>query len=485
MGFAIRLVLFCALTTMALGASPKLPLATLLARMRTASGPVWRTRVISISQVRVGSTAPDVHRDALGLLRILRRCNGKLCSGNFFDGHRLYEIGLNDTPLAISMQTDFGLRGERTVASLAFLARDFLDDGGHIEDAGSASVDGRRFRLLLIANSDATPMQVYVDPATARIRYVRDIFAHTTLEYREYRDIGSGIHLPMEILRNGRSLRRYTSRYVATNEFVIPHPLAVTFAGPNATIATDPAFSIPIIPCSVGGVAAKCLLDSGNTGLAISLDLAERLQAPTIGLIQVTGLGHYATSLVRAGPLHFGNATLPPANYAVLDDIARDAYNVVLGADAFAAMRIEIDFAAHLLRLNPPPQSGGTTLPLHFVNFIPAASVQLDSLDTHLIVDTGDESNINLSDDFYHRHPTLFTATVERPVSGIGGASVESIGSIGSVSLGALTLRNQSIGVTQSLTGLADGHLGAAFFTPFKLILDYAQNQIQLIPIKR
>lgn len=481
MGFAVRLALCCVLVA-TLGNSPHSALDDLLGRMRIASGPVWRMHLVSTARVTGADKTTTVRSDALGLALMTRECAGPICTGDYFDGRRVYSIGFNGTALARSTRTDIALRGIRTISSRIFLARHFVDNGGHIEDAGATHIDGRRFRVILVANHDAAPMQVFVDPTTARIRYVRAIGDTATLEYRKYHPVAGGITLPMLILRNGHVLQHYVRRSVTTSDFAAPHGLAITFSGPNAPIATRSHVVVPIFPCTLGGIAVRCLLDSGNTGLAISLSLAERLHAQTLGVLQVTGLGEYSTAMVHVGPLRFGNASIPAANYAVLHDIARDGYDVVLGADMFAAMRVEIDVARHRVRLNPPPSQAGISIPLRFADFIPIVGVRLGQLDTQLAVDTGDESNINLSEAFYRRHPTLFIATEQRAVVGVGGTSTEAIGRIWSVTIGGYTIPNQSIGATKLLGGVTHGHLGAGFFRHFILILNYASNRLRLIP---
>jgi hypothetical protein len=135
------------------------------------------------------------------------------------------------------------------------------------------------------------------------------------------------------------------------------------------------------------------------------------------------------------------------------------------------------------LHLSAQPSPGAITLPLSFENFVPVVSVELNSVDAKLAIDTGDESNINLSYDFYGKHPTLFTATERRLVGGVGGTSVQLIGEIPTVTVGAYRTGPQKIGMTQTLQGTAFGHLGAAFLAQFKIQLDYMAGELHLTPL--
>lgn len=482
MGFAARLALCCALGLFPLGAARAAEPTHLLARMRAASGPVWRTHLRSVSRLTIDGETTTIQSDALGVRFVTRECNGVLCPGTYFDGRRLYSININGTTLPRSTLPETYLRGIRIVSSLVFLSRDFTSGGGSIEDAGTATIAGARYRVLLVSDADAVPMQVFVDPATAFVRYMRDIDGDGTFEYRHYQRLDGGITLPSLVLHNDTVLERYDQREASPSPFVVPHGLAVTFAGAAMRVPTDPSKAVPVFPCTIAGVAVRCLLDTGNSGLSISQGLAERLKAPSVGAYSVAGLGRYVTDVVRVGPLTIGNARFPDADYVVLHDISHYGYDVVLGADVLAATTIEIDPVSHTLWLGASAPNNAISVPMAFEDFIPVVNVQLGELQAHLAVDTGDESNINLSYDFYQQHPTLFRATEQRSVSGIGGNSVELIGHIPSVTIGSYQTSPQRIGTTESLRGTAYGHLGAAFFSQFKVILDYENGHLGLIP---
>jgi hypothetical protein len=155
---------------------------------------------------------------------------------------------------------------------------------------------------------------------------------------------------------------------------------------------------------------------------------------------------------------------------------------VVLGADFLGMTGVAIDSNAHTLRLGAAAPTGGIAIPLSFENFVPVVSVHLGTVDTQLAVDTGDESNINLAYDFYSKHSSLFEVTEHRLVSGIGGSSVELIGSIPQVTIGDYRVGPQRIGATRTLEGTAFGHLGAAFLRQFEVEFDYAAAELHLTP---
>jgi hypothetical protein len=482
MEFAGRIGLLFALALGTLGANGNGgDVVGLLERMRAAAGPVWQAHFISVSRLTLGGEQSVVSSDSEGLRLTVRHCTGELCDGSYFDGEHLFAVNMNGTTLARSLEPQPFLRSLRMVASLDFLAPSFLTRGGRVGGAGTGTFDGRLYRTLVVGDVNAVPLRLYVDPQTSLIRLAREVGGGETFEYRAYRRLGA-FTLPYEVLHDGQLFERYDDRAAVSSAFAAPHGLLPSFHGPPAPIPTDPHAVTPIVDCSIGGVAVRCLVDSGNSGLSMSSELASQLGAPVVGTYQILGLGGYSTEVVRAGPLRVGNASYPDAYYAVLTDLRRYGYDAVLGADVLAATGVEIDAGAHVILLGDPLAQSPIAVPLSFQNFVPVVNVGIGGIDTALAVDTGDESNINLAYDFYAKHPGLFDITQRRFVSGIGGSSVEMIGQIPQVTIGDYRTGPQRIGTTQTLHGTAFGHLGAAFLQQFVVQLDYAAAELRLVP---
>jgi aspartyl protease len=482
MGFAARIGLLFALALSTVAANRnENPVSGLLQRMSAASGPVWRTRFVSVSRLTLGHAQNVVSTDGEGLRITIRRCTGELCSGTYFDGTHLYAVNMNDTALPESLQPEPFLRALRLVASLQFLSPSFSSQGGRLSNAGDAFFNGRRYHTFVVMMVNAVPLRLFVDPATALVRIAQEVGGRETFEYRDYRRVGP-FNLPFEVLHDGQLFERYDDRAPVSSPFQPPRGLAPALRGTPQTVSTDPREITPIVDCSVGGIAVRCLVDSGNSGISMSTELASRLGAPVVGNYQVRGLGGYQTQVVRAGPLRIGSATYPEAYYAVLTDLRRYGYDVVLGADVLAGTNVEFDAVAHAIRFGAPVAKSRITVPVSFQSFIPVIDVGLGSVQASLAVDTGDESNINLAYEFYAKHTGLFSVTQRRSVSGIGGNSVELIGEIPQVKIGDYRTGPQRIGTTQSLAATAYGHLGASFLQQFVVQLDYAAAQLRLTP---
>jgi hypothetical protein len=481
MRFAARTGLLFAVVLTAMGANRNQnDVVRLLETMRSTAGPVWAAHFVSVSRLAFEGEPAVVSSDSEGLRIMVRQCTGLLCSGTYFDGTRLFRVNINGTTVPQSPEPQPYLRSLRLVASLGFLAPSFLQHGGRVGDSGMATMNGATYHTIAVGDGDSIPMRLYVDNKSGLVRYARELGGNDTFEFRSYRRVGAFM-LPFEVLHNGQLFEHYDDRAAVSAAFHPPQGLVPTMHAPSVAIATDSNAVEPIVDCNLGGVALRCLIDTGNSGLAISSELASRLGAPVIGTYQVRGLGGYATQVVRAGPLRVGNATYPDAYYVVLNDLRRYGYDVVLGCDIFGATGVVFDSASHLVRFGSLDQQS-ISVPLSFDHFIPIVRVGLGTLATDLAVDTGDESNINLSYDYYAKHPGLFTVTTRRFVSGIGGSSVELIGQIGDVTIGGYRTGPQRIGTTWTLKGTASGHLGAAFWQQFIVELDYADGLMHLIP---
>lgn len=482
--FAGRFILLCTIVLATTGAST-LTQHDLLAKMRTINGGLYNMHIVSTSEHVIDGVTAQAVTEASGLRFVVRECSGELCIGNYFDGSRLFQFNFNGTLLPPRDQPVRYLRALRILAMLSFLDPQFGAGGGDITDGGAAAFDGVRCRRLLVSSPGAEPFAAYIDPRTALVAGAKGLEEDWTIRFSDYRHVAA-FALPFAIDYNGAPLERYSSRTIVAAPLNAPHGLTPSFhATPTPGMALDPTSVSPLGTCKIAGVEARCLIDTGNSGLSMSLQLVEKLNLHPIGMLPIAGLGSYSTEVVRAGPLEIGNADFGDANYFVLSDAERYGYDLVVGADVLADTPVTIDYQRHLLTFgDSDPVSQSNMLPVHFEKFIPVVNVTLDGKPAQLAVDTGDESNINLAYAYYLKHSDLFSITSTAPVGGVGGLSVEDLGELPEIRLGGITAQNQPIGTTRTLQGTADGHLGAAFLSKFKaIVLDYPREQLYLAPL--
>ncbi len=478
MGFAGRALLLFALLLCSAGASPRSPLDRTIERMREAAGVPAAAHIVSLRSHKDGSITVSDRDDSSGMRMLWQHCNDAICFGSYFDGDRLYAVNLNGTALPRAPSEQVYLRGLQCVASGAFLDPAFQRDGGAISDGGEVSLGGRTYRKLNVTARDAVPMETFVDERTELVAMTRDPDEDALFTFRAYRRVGPYL-LPFEIDRNGRVFVRYDTRTIVSTAFEPPRGLTPTFGGAPMTLEAKSLS--PVGTCEIAGVPARCLIDTGNSGISMSLELAETLHAPVVGAFEVNGLGHYATEVVEAGPLRAGNLTLPSAKYVVLHDIHSYGYDLVLGADVLANAELTLDYDARTASFSAPPADPETSgIALDFENFIPVVPVKLGTLQTRLAVDTGDQSTINVSYDYYMQHRDLFKPDQQADVEGVGGTSVELMSVISSVRVGDFTIDSPNIGTTKTLRGTSHGHLGTGFLDHFRIVLDYARRRLHL-----
>ncbi|MBV9276610.1 MAG: aspartyl protease family protein [Candidatus Eremiobacteraeota bacterium] len=458
-----------------------MPLRDFVQHMRAASGLPYRYHIISVSRDHADDVA-ITRTDLFGLNFLTRVCKNTICTGTYFDGYRLYAVNLNDTALPNSGATERFIRGTRMVNSGAFLAPDFERRGGALVDFGNVTEGKYTYRSIGITARDTAPTIVWVDPASYLVFAVRDWQGHTLFVDNDYRRVGPLV-LPFTIYQNGAVSQRYETRGIMSAPFDAPGGLLPRFPKTAQPVPMLDARDTPVIPCMIGNVTLRCLLDTGNSGLSVSLEFAEQQHLPVIGEYEVRGLGRYATEVVRAGPLNVGGVIFPTANYVVLHDIHRFHYDAILGADVLARSTVAIDYGERTVEFNDGlNNSSGSTVPLAFFNFVPVVPVHLGDTLAALAIDTGDESTINLSYDYYSQHPQLFSATATQTVSGVGGSGEELIGEIAQVQLGDFRVEALQIGATKSLHATAHGHLGGGFLSHFRVILEYARERLGLSP---
>jgi hypothetical protein len=487
MKFAVRAALLCVLAAAfagpAWGQPAPSPLPQLLDRMRAVNGGLWDVHISSTSPRIIDGRPAILDTEAQGLRYWLTQCNGSACLGTYFDGERLYSVNINDTALPRSSAPESYLRALRILGTLAFLAPGFTQNGGRIDDGGWIVFDGKRCRRIFVSDAIATPMAVFVDPQSGLVAGARDVNGDVTYAMQDYRRTGAFM-LPYDIERNGVPLEHYLARKIIDVPLDAPHGLQAAVLGDPAGMALDPLSTTPVGTCKIANLSVRCLIDTGNSALSMSQELADQLKLEPVGMMGISGLGHYATAVVHAGPLQLGNVRFGDANYVVLSDIHKYGYDVIIGADVLASMPVTIDMTKHAIFFgsSAQPDSESTNVPLAFQNFVPVVNVTLGQLPADLAVDTGDQSNINLAYRFYEQHPTLFQPTKQLYVSGVGDQSIELVGEIARVQIGGLTAENQEIGTTEALNGTASGHLGAGFLSNYRITLDYAHQLLRLLP---
>ncbi len=450
-----------ALRTPPAAGAAQVPLETLLAKARAASGAPYRYHVVSRSRENDDGHQFDVTTETEGLKYRARKCAGALCvSGFYFDGERSFNSNFNDTALPLSARVDGLQITLRAIASYAFTAPGFRSDGGQIEDRDAVLRDGKKYRRIAVAPKLGALLDAVIDPDTGLVVGVISDQRRLAFEFRDQRKVGGRLELPYAVYLNGAEIERFDDRTIDPKPLAAPPGIAPQLAGSVTVGMTRP--DAPLVPCTIGGENVVCLFDTGNSGLAMSPELAAKLRlTPQTG--GVVGTADGTIGGVAKGPaLAVGGASFPGAWYVILGGIHAAGYDVVLGADAFAHARVTLDFAKHSVTLaaDDPGATGG--IPLDFENFVPNAGVTLGALSVQLALDTGDTSTLELAADFAAAH---------------AGASAG-----GSIRVGNARLDGSRISTTSRLASPDRGVVGSGFFAHFVSTFDYARGRLTLVP---
>lgn len=466
MRFAVRGLLLLGLLPAAAAMQPS-PLDAVLARMRHADPGLWSGRIIGTPRSTPGLALSTQER---GYRFALRQCAGGLCNGTYFDGTSLAHVTLNGTTVYASPRNRPDLRMLNGVRTLVFLAPDFA---GTVRLAAA----GAKTATLEVQMPRSDPASVTVDRARGVAVRARDDRTGTVYEFSHFRKIGADL-LPFDIDRDGIPLERYTKRAVDDGNVAPSEAPALTLA-PNAALSLTTPGILPIGDCRIAGIKTRCLLDTGNTGLAMSVQLANALDIRPIGSLSVAALGRYGTTVVRAGPLQAGGLTLGTATYALLPGIHRLGYDIVIGADVLARVPFEIDERQRTVRFGPMETHGETT-PFRVPALVPEVAAIVDGIPATLAVDTGDEAAVNVSPAFYQAHRGILTGPQGAEISGAGSSTAATSGVLSSLTIAGSRFTNVPALETPLLSSPPDGDIGSGLLWRYAVYVDYRRFTLVL-----
>jgi predicted aspartyl protease len=405
--------------------------------------------------------------DLQGSTRLFRRCIVEVCSGTWFDGMHRWTFGLNDVPLP---DEDAALPVWRTlaaIASFAFAEPAFRAAGGSVEAAG------RDAWLVRARGGDA--LIARLDPVTHLLRSVATDRGREIESYRRYVR-ADGAAFALERRGDLEELALETASAPA-EALQPPAGAAVAFSGDAAVALGNDA--VPIVPCTLGGRAVRCLLDTGATPSAVVLPLAEVLGLEPRGELEIAGFSRFATGFVETGPLTLGAARFARARFAVIPAVTAARFDVVIGADLLGEVRLVLDRARGRAEISAPrggPHGGA--IALRFVDGVPRVEIALDGRPASALFDSGDSSVVSLGYAAYRLGPQW--PVVDRgQAAGVGGGSDSFVVTIPDVRIGAVTLGAARATVNRTQR---EPHVGAGIWTKCVVELDEAAAALGCTP---
>jgi hypothetical protein len=275
-------------------------------------------------------------------------------------------------------------------------------------------------------------------------------------------------------------------------------PLSATPAGSNGWIATIPFAEDgdPLMAFSVrvnGGAPQWWIFDGGSSVCVIDRAAAHRAGLVAKGRQTLHGTSGAVgmDSIQQKLRLTFVGGTALTCDHPVTTDLSGLESDVgrpvagLVGYDLLAPYIVQIDFAAHAIRLYDPAvyryAGRGDTIPLEMVGKQSHVTVRIADSDRpaamrSLIVDTGSGDGVDDTLVVDSKTPPRYTVAT----SGLGDQSHAVIeGTLDTIQIGRFTLRRVPS------TGPAVGLIGNAVWSQFTCVFDYRHRRMWLEPNER
>ena len=440
-----------------------------LAAIAAANGHAAVARVHATGTRVVEGRTITTTFDVLGSQRLVRRCVAGVCGGTWFDGSREWTFALNDVTLP--EEVDASTLTQRTlaaIASYAFAEPAFRAAGGTVAPAGAG-----RWRVRA---RDGIELIAILDPASQAVARIDTAEGRTLATYgHQTRAGGASFALDRSGPFESGSLDEAA---VVTDPIGPPAGAVATFSGgAPLALGNEP---IPIVTCSIGGRTARCLLDSGATPSAMTLDLAEKLGLEPHGELEIAGVSRFATGFVEAGPLALGSARFERARFAVVPPSRAARFDVVIGSDLLARVRLVLDHAAHTARVLAPVAGADPpgAVRMVFHNGSPIVQTSFGPQGARALLDTGDEAVLSIGYAAYRVGPQWAVVSRGQAV-GIAGSDDILTVEIPDVRVGPLALGPTRTTVRRT-QGLA--HVGIGLWDRYLVELDESAGRATFTP---
>jgi predicted aspartyl protease len=407
-----------------------------LARIAAAGGHPGAVPLRASAEIERDGVRYRITDERAGRTRLVRACAEELCTGTWFDGDRLFTLGINGDRFPASERET---RAERTLD--AVLSLRFADPGFTGTVAAGAAGE------YAVRASGGSELAVAIDPRTALPTAVRAPDGSYVQAFAPPQWFAGAVTLgemPFERIER------------AGAERLLPVEPAVTI---GAAVAPVPAAGarVPAIPCTLETLPLRCLLDTGSTPSSVTLAVAERLGREPHGRLVVRSLESVSSGTIDAGELRFANVTVGTLHYGVIASTRDRGYDVVVGSDILGGLRFEIASATHAIRFTASgARPRGVVIPLEFEAGSPYVRIEIDGAAEPALVDTGDEALVAIGYDAYRRG-TRFAVRPAGTVAGAVGSSDTLEGIAGDGRIGPLELGKMPVVVVRSEHG---AHVG-------------------------
>jgi hypothetical protein len=293
-------------------------------------------------------------------------------------------------------------------------------------------------------------------------------------------------------------------------------PAAVAFAPESLSASSQRDSSIPFEISEKGHIFIRARindseplwfgLDSGTEQTLISQQRAKALNLKLRGGMQAAGSGEGTVDFALARNVSFDlsgiNITLAEVGILPLEfpsPVSGQAIGGLLGYDFIRRFVVEIDYAAHTIRLHSRRsyryRGRGEIIPISMIDNNPHIPVKvvlpgLKPVSGMFLIDSGAATDVEFYSPFVKRYRLLDSTqeTTEASASGIGGASKIRIGYATNLQIGRAVIANPVVQFSQATKGddasaIGAGLVGGKLLRQFKtVIFDHSRRRIIFEP---
>lgn len=386
--------------------------------------------------------------------------------------------------------------------------------GTSVAEAPDASRDGKSWAVLRVTFGGPDRYDVFLDRATGALhgwRITQDRVTHFR-RFGDWRTV-SGVRMPF--LTEDLYDNPAENTMQRDDAIELGVPLADSLFARPATIkmarfAAGRAESDPVpfmffldrqiyIAAQVNGHPVDLLLDSGAGRTVIDKTYADSIGLTTEGKGVANGVGgQVGTAFARNVRVTIGTMTLLVPTAVVIDlsgveKIVGRPMPVILGADVFKQLIVDIDFGKHAIAFHDPdafrapagadtvplsPGATNRTVPVRIENGSP---VQVD-------FDIGNGGALMVFSSYWQAHDMLRSHTVSSTMSaGVGGAHETKVLTVKQLTFAGHTFADVPTDLSppgiQAVDGdRSSGNLGILVYSRFRMMTDWPHDRLYLVP---
>ncbi|HKS26218.1 MAG TPA: retropepsin-like aspartic protease [Pyrinomonadaceae bacterium] len=241
------------------------------------------------------------------------------------------------------------------------------------------------------------------------------------------------------------------------------------------------------------------ILDSGAGAMVIDTKVADRLSMPALGEILAVGVAGTTKARFRQGAtFELGPLTIKDTRYLELDlGFLDKAFGIpiggICGRDFFARAAVEIEIANEKVAIHDPSRyrlEGAEWQELFFSSRNPAVRARFENTEGLFKLDTGSDQTVSMHAPAVERLKLLSgRETKESSAGGVGGARAFRKGKLAWFELGGYRFEAPEAEFAAPGSGAFSdiytvGNIGAGFLKAFRIVFDYGNKRVALMPLK-